>query len=432
VRLALADVELDSGHWRAAEDTVFDVLSVIDSNDAGKFDMKLGPDLVPEIAESRVRLDRYFRMQGRYQDAARQKLIQSLNSSEPIRTLKSAWRDEHDPLPVEKILEAIGIAGKLAVDDSRVLLARAIVATSEARYDEADEILKRCEDRVNRPDEAVLEARLEWMRATGRPYALSGIPWITRPNHRPLTDADKLEWSDMILERTGDDPLRKNVLETWRKIQPRSPRMLSRFAIFLERTGNTVDVQEMQRLKEEAELAIGCYAQLMQGESEPEGAKMLMEWARSAHLAGHDMHAVLLARLAVVSEPANAEAQGLVEEYQKNIALANSYAVFVEEAWKQSLAKAGETPKPETSGSDRHSKVREFVDDSTSFRLEYEVEVPSFRQVRFGGRSVRIDFRIDDGWNRDSRVWRSWSPDIMSMMGLWANRICRKISPLPS
>ena len=65
----------------------------------------------------------------------------------------------------------------MAPDDDRVWLAMAALATRSGRFEEAGDLLTRCE-RASPNDEAVWRARLEWARAADQidEFERSGKP----------------------------------------------------------------------------------------------------------------------------------------------------------------------------------------------------------------------------------------------------------------
>ncbi|MBI1322424.1 hypothetical protein GC170_04460 [bacterium] len=399
-RLALAEVELDSGRWRAAEDAIFELLDHVDRASAGKLEVKHDPESDPDVIEARKRLERYFRMQGRYRDAAAQQLFAPWHLSDPVPLLKSAWRDERGTPPYETIQEAIRIAETLSSGDSRVLLAKAIVATAEGQYDEADAALKSCEQPANRPDEAVLRARLEWMRATGKPFRLDSTPWIVRQNSPSFGLDDQLEWSEFLAMRAGDDALRARVLHTWRSLRPLSTAMLSRYAEFSEKSGDKENARESLRIKGEVERSIERYGQLMTGTAKPAGVQASIEWARVALSAGQLQHAGILAIFAGRSDPANEEARELVASIRQKLHEAVSSVDMIDSLWKSALAKTGEIRLAESSDSGETLIDPTFVDatEPAGLKFKYDNGETEIRQmpVALGGGVGMIDFD-DDG-----------------------------------
>ena len=82
--------------------------------------------------------------------------------------LRLHWQLDSQPSPILAMGETLDRMARQAPEDDRVWLGRADLATSSGRYDQADELLKRCESR--RPDDPeVLEARLNWALEVGAP-----------------------------------------------------------------------------------------------------------------------------------------------------------------------------------------------------------------------------------------------------------------------
>ncbi len=398
-RLALAEVELDSGRWRAAEDAIYELLNAVDRASGGKSAVKQDPESDPDVIEARKRLERYFRMQGRYRDAAAQQLWAPWQASDPVPSLKSAWRDERGTPPYETIQEAIRIAETLSSSDSRVLLAKAIVATAEGRYGEADAALKSCEMPANRPDEAVLRARLEWMRATGKIYRLDTIPWIVRANSPTFDLDDRLEWSEFLAMRAGDDSLRARVLHAWRSVRPLSTAMLSRYAEFAEKTGDKANARESLRMKGEVDRSIERYGQLMTGSAKPASVQASIEWARVALSAGQLQHAGILAIFAGRSDPANEEARVLVASIREKLREAVSSVDLIDSLWKSALAKTADLGTVETGEPVDPGIDPTFVDlsEPSGLKFAYDNGETEIRQmpVALGGGVGLIDFDGD-------------------------------------
>lgn len=398
-RLALAEVELDSGRWRGAEDAIFELLEVIDRADAGKLEAKKDLETDPDIVEARKRLMRYFRMQGRYRDAAAQQLMSARHASDPVSLLKSAWRDERGTPPFETIREAIGIAQKLAAGDSRVVLAQAIVATAEGRYDAADAALKICEMPASRPDAAVLRARLDWMRATGKPYRLDAIEWPTRSGSTAFGMFDKLEWSEFLAERAGDDALRAKALELWKNACPRSTTMLSRYAGFHEKAGKTAEAREMLREKGEVDRSIERYGQLMSSTARPSNVSQWLEWAKVARSAGQLEHAWILARFARFADISNDEAMKFETAIRQERLDSFPGVDSIEALWKSALAKSGDIRlmEPLDKGESRSDPVFVDVTEAGGLKFTYENGETEIRQmpVALGGGVGLIDFDRD-------------------------------------
>ncbi len=93
--------------------------------------------------------------------------------------LRLHWQLDSQPSLILAMGETLDRMARQAPEDDRVWLGRADLATSGGRYDQADELLKRCESRRS-DDPEVLEARLNWALEVGRPVeaarAISRIP----------------------------------------------------------------------------------------------------------------------------------------------------------------------------------------------------------------------------------------------------------------
>ena len=159
---------LKQGRWRAAEERLERALA------------RGGPGL----NEVRNRLDQLYRMQARFEDAARLLRDGCASAPDPVRVLRALWVTERGTPPFETIQQALDIGERLDPKEERVWLGRARVATRTGRLDEAEAWLKRC---ANPPDGRTGLARLARLGPRRRP-ARRGPPgpasdWLGTARH---------------------------------------------------------------------------------------------------------------------------------------------------------------------------------------------------------------------------------------------------------
>ena len=96
---------------------------------------------------------------GRHDEYRRYLRREVENGHDAAQTLRLLWSIDHDGYPVDEIRRELDQARTAAPDDDRVWLALADLATRTGRFDEASELLARCEQ--SRPDDpAVWRTRL--------------------------------------------------------------------------------------------------------------------------------------------------------------------------------------------------------------------------------------------------------------------------------
>lgn len=161
-QLKVSDIELEQGNWRVAEENLIDLKNRLTFSSLSLIDKQ---DILS-------RLDRYYRMQCRFEDAA--EILKELisMSDNPVPLIKDLWITVRGTPPYETIEKAIQTCELLNPDDSRLWLAKSIVFTHRSQFKEADKALGFCELPINHPDKAVHLARMRLARATQSPQKL--------------------------------------------------------------------------------------------------------------------------------------------------------------------------------------------------------------------------------------------------------------------
>ena len=185
----------------------------------------LGPTSAgTERREARDALVRLLRSEGRFVEARRVFLEGFTEWPDAVAFLRSLYRLDADPYPVEGVRAYLDRATRQTPDDDRVWLGRAHLLARLGRLDEAGKWLDACLER--RPaDPAVWRARLEWARSARRAdivrAALSRLP------------ADPIEAEDLrgwLAARVGDTAREKAALERLAALDPGLVEPLDRLA----------------------------------------------------------------------------------------------------------------------------------------------------------------------------------------------------------
>ena len=179
---------------------------------------------------------------------------------DPSEILRSLWKDDVDPYPVDGFTQGLGKAKLSAPDDDRVWLGLADLATRTARFEEAGDWLARCE-RARPDDRAVWRARLNWAQAAGRPDEV-----VRAAAHLPgasLTQARVLELRAWMAARSGDRPAERAALESLIALEPADATAVERLADLAAQDGERERLAELRRRKADIENARDDYRRLL-------------------------------------------------------------------------------------------------------------------------------------------------------------------------
>lgn len=287
-----ADLNLEQGHWREAENLAAQVLSESMNEPV---DQKLR-------IEAMKLLDRYYRMQCRFQDAA-QILEQQIRESniDTIRLLKDHWRTSRGTPPLDLIEQSIKTGESLDSSDSRIWLAKANLALMKADTKAADAALSICEKPANDPDNAVYLARMKWSQMVNQPDRCAEAALKLKWAGLPMAIAS--EWTAYLAEAAGDEKLNREALEAGYNNSNRDTRLLSQYAAYLEQKGEHKKANKIRSEKGEVDKALQQYNKLMSDVSKPETADDMVQWAKLAFTCGLWTDYLALQQLALKLDP---------------------------------------------------------------------------------------------------------------------------------
>jgi enediyne biosynthesis protein E4 len=182
------------------------------------------------------------------------------HSRDPAETLRLLWSIDHEPYPIEGMRGTLEKARSMAPDDDRVWLALADLATRSGRFQEAGDLLTRCE-RARPNDDSVWRAWLEWARAADRidefMRAASHLPASGLPKERFLA---MRAW---FVGRQGDRRAEREALEELVELDPEDAASLERLADLAAQDGDLSRIAELRRRKAASDSARLHYAALL-------------------------------------------------------------------------------------------------------------------------------------------------------------------------
>ena len=217
---------------------------------------------------------------------------------DPSEILRSLWKDDVDPYPVDGFTLRLGKAKLSAPDDDRVWLGLANLATRAGRFEEAGDWLARCE-RARPEDRAVWRARLNWALAAGRPDEV-----VRAATHLPsegFTQARVLELRAWMAARSGDRTAERASLEALIALEPANATAVARLADLAAQDGERQRLAELRRRKADIENARDDYRRLF---NNSELAPHAAELARAADRIGRRFDAQAWWRIAAQRDPA--------------------------------------------------------------------------------------------------------------------------------
>jgi tetratricopeptide (TPR) repeat protein len=224
-------------------------------------------------------LQQVYYFTGRSDELRRRKHVEWAYSGHKAEVLRTHWQiDEPKSFPVGAIREHQEKAGRLAPDDDRLWLGRAILAIRTAEFDEADTWLKRCLKR--RPeDPAVWRARLEWAMASDR---LSEA--IEAARHLPddwLEPEQLLMLRAWMAVRLGKPEQARSALSELLKRQPGDAQALAQLTEMALRDGQNEQAAQLRRRKMDVDRAMDEYRKILTAQAPSSGFDHLGQVAES-------------------------------------------------------------------------------------------------------------------------------------------------------
>ncbi|MGE3820466.1 MAG: FG-GAP-like repeat-containing protein [Isosphaeraceae bacterium] len=290
----LAEFDLERGRWRAAEDRLVRALA------------RGGEGLL----DVRSQLDKLYRMQVRFDDAAQVLRDGWRDSNDPVKTLKALWTTDRGTPPYDAIGQAIETAAALEPEDDRVWLARARLATQTGGLDEARAWLSKCEAR--RFDEAVARAWLDWAKAADRPDEV--VRALRALETERLTTRERHAWRAWFARRKGDADAERSALASLLDLEPRNPRWLNRGAELAIEAGDLDAATALRLRKARVDEAIDAYSRTMASGRTLSTASERIEAGRLAELAGRRPDALAWYALALLIDPNDDQARRALAE----------------------------------------------------------------------------------------------------------------------
>lgn len=303
--LALSDLYLEQGYWRNAEEILKSYLR----------SKTVSTRSFSDDLEILTRLDRYYRMQSRFSDAADILEKIALNSENPLPVLRDLWRTSRGTPPYETIEMAIKTCESLNPSDSRLWLAKANVATDRSQFQIASDALDVCERPDNRPDNAVHLARMRWAKATNQPDIAIIAAQRLIPDE--LSQTLMGEWALYFAESRGNSGQQKTALEYWFHQDPYQPLLLSKYATYAISTGDYLLSQELRKRKASIDRALESYNKLVMSPEPPKTIDDLLKLSEIAKASGRLLESRILCHLIIKQTPGQKVAIDRLAELNK-------------------------------------------------------------------------------------------------------------------
>jgi enediyne biosynthesis protein E4 len=223
--------------------------------------------------------------------------------------LRLHWQLDAQPSPTLAIRETLDRMARQAPEDDRVWLGQADLATGSGRYDEADELLKRCEAR--RPDDPdVVKARLKWALDAGRPdeapRAASRLPAFR------VSGAEVAVVIARLAALRGDTAAERAALDRLVTLEPGAAAAWDRLAELATRDGASDRAARYRARKAEIDRATDRYHTLM-GRSAAGHRPREAELARTADALGRRFEARGWWSIRVRQDPDDREARAALD-----------------------------------------------------------------------------------------------------------------------
>lgn len=301
--IGLSDLYLEQGYWRNAEETL---RSALRSNTISKI----------EKIEIFTRLDRYYRMQSRFSDASEILGKIATDSENPLPILRDLWRTSRGTPPYETIEKAIKTCETLNPNDSRLWLAKANVSIDRSQFQFANDALDQCERPENQPDNPVHLARMKWAKATNQPGL--AIKAAQKINPDDFSPNQKFEWALYFAESRGNFAQQKYALESWFKLDPYQPVLLSKYSTFATNAGDSLLSQQLRERKASIDRGLESYNKLIMAPEPPRTIDELLKLSQIAYSCGRPLESRILCRYILKQSPNQKVALELLSEIEKS------------------------------------------------------------------------------------------------------------------
>ena len=385
--MELSDLYLEQGYWRNAEETL---RSALRSNTVAKI----------EEIEILTRLDRYYRMQARFADASEILGKIATDSENPLPILRDLWRTSRGTPPYETIEKAIKTCETLNSKDSRLWLAKANVFTDRSQFQLASDALDQCELPENHPDNPVYLARMKWAKATNQTDI--AIKAAQKINPDEFSPNQKFEWALYFAESRGNIAQQKYALESWFKLDPYQPVLLSKYATFVTNAGDSLLSQQLRERKAGIDRALESYNKLIMAPEPPRTIDELLKLSQVAYSCGRLLESRILCRYILKQSPNQKMALELLSEIEKSD---NDDAHYISQSSKLLLdwigIEAVHDPKMAVKDLNPPIQIPEYRDDSQKAHLAFqfrngETEIRQMPVTLSSGVAL-IDYD-KDGW----------------------------------
>jgi tetratricopeptide (TPR) repeat protein len=227
--------------------------------------------------------------------------------------LRLHWQLDSQPTAILAIRDALDRMAAEAPDDDRVWLGRANLAIATGRFDEADELLKKCAGR--RPDDPdVFQSRLRWALDTGRvdlaATAASRVP-VAR-----MTSAEAAAVMARLAALSGDIAAEQAALERQVNLNPGASAAWDRLAELATRAGSAETAARYRARKTEIDRATDRYRSLI-GRSAAGDRNREAELARTAEALGRWFEARGWWSLTVRHDPNDRDARAALDRLRR-------------------------------------------------------------------------------------------------------------------
>ncbi|MFM7590666.1 MAG: FG-GAP-like repeat-containing protein, partial [Isosphaeraceae bacterium] len=381
---------LDQGRWREAEEIAFQLTLQLASQNANQND---------QVAALKL-LDRYYRMQARFDDSPKILMQIAEISDNPLPVLREFWRTSRGTIPVELIEKTIAISQTLSPDDSRLWLAKANLAIQKNDFQAASLALAECEKPGQNPDLAVSRSRFR-------------LAFLLNQSDSLIQAAKNLNISDKIspgeIVRLADEistffdlqDYKKPTFEVWESLEPANPVFLARYAEFISQMSRPDLIRTINERKSLSDKSQEHWQKLILGPSEPSTKTAILEWINAAQNAGELRVARVLVGhglrkfgqdqdLNIISSELNTKIQSVEGKLPACRELLAKVLQAADEKVASPAYKSQVNTNPET-------PFFEKITDESGFQFQYQNGETEIRQmpVALGGGVALIDFDQD-------------------------------------
>ena len=389
-QLSRAEISLDQGHWRLAEEITIHLIQVLSEDKSNKADC---------VAALKL-LDRYYRMQGRFDDAAALLLEIAEFSDNPITPLREYWRTIRGTMPIELITKSIKICESLSPDDSRLWLAKSNVAIELSDFKAAEIALQKCEQKSNHPDYAVLKSRIKYAIASNSTHRLiENVEYLIKTDR--LSSGQLLSLADDIANLFNVTDTKKSIFEIWQRVEPDNPQFLARMAAFLSQSSDNDLVKTINQRKSRSEKAHEAWQKLILSSSEPLTKDQFLIWINSAVDAGEIRVAAVLTLYAMRKIPGNTGLNDISQNISTKLQILDDNKLASRNILTKIIqsVRENQTLHSDMVKGDAQPLIPryELVPAKSGFVFKYDNGETQIRQmpVALGGGSALIDFDKD-------------------------------------